>query len=310
MPGIVGLISKLPAEEAQGQLRRMVGALCHEAFYVTGTWMDASLGVYVGWVARKGSFSEAMPICNERGDLVLAFSGEDYAEPGVVRHLKAQGHEVPEKGPGYLVHLYEEDRAAFPGCLNGRFQGFLTDGTRGTAILFNDRFGMHRIYYHESTDAFYFAAEAKAILAVRPELRRADPRGLGELVSCGCVLENRTVFKGIQVLPAGSAWTFRARALNEKQTYFQPHEWETQSSLDPEPYYQELQAVFSQPAAILQWQRACRNVIDRRLGHQDDYGLAEASAWVASVLHIRGYDPRVPGCHRGSASSPCLWPIP
>jgi len=245
MPGIVGLISKLPAEEAQGQLRRMVGALCHEAFYVTGTWMDASLGVYVGWVARKGSFSEAMPICNERGDLVLAFSGEDYAEPGVVRHLKAQGHEVPEKGPGYLVHLYEEDRAAFPGCLNGRFQGFLTDGTRGTAILFNDRFGMHRIYYHESTDAFYFAAEAKAILAVRPELRRADPRGLGELVSCGCVLENRTVFKGIQVLPAGSAWTFRARALNEKQTYFQPHEWETQSSLDPEPYYQELQAVFS-----------------------------------------------------------------
>ena len=57
--------------------------------------------------------------------------------------------------------------------------------------MFNDRYGMHRIYYHEAKEAFYFAAEAKAILAVRPELRRADPRGLGEFVACGCVLDNR-----------------------------------------------------------------------------------------------------------------------
>ena len=49
-------------------------------------------------------------------------------------------------------------------------------------MLFNDRYGMQRVYYHESKEAFYFAAEAKAILAVRPELRRPDPRGLGEFV--------------------------------------------------------------------------------------------------------------------------------
>jgi len=33
-------------------------------------------------------------------------------------------------------------------------------------VLFNDRFGMHRLYYHESPDAWYFAAEAKAICAI------------------------------------------------------------------------------------------------------------------------------------------------
>ena len=38
-------------------------------------------------------------------------------------------------------------------------------------MLFNDRYGMHRLYYHQAKEAFYFAAEAKAILAVRPELR-------------------------------------------------------------------------------------------------------------------------------------------
>lgn len=245
MPGIVGFVSKLPRAEAQCELQRMVEALHHEAFYVTGTWMDVSLGVFLGWVARKGSFSEGMPLRNERGDLALLFSGEDYPEPGVARRLKAQGHDVPARGPGYLVHLYEQDHAAFPGCLNGRFQGFLTDASRGKAMLFNDRYGMHRVYYHESKEAFYFAAEAKAILAVCPELRRADPQGLGELVSCGCVLENRTVFKGIQVLPAGSAWTFRAGALDQKKSYFQPSQWEQQSALDPEPYYQELREIFS-----------------------------------------------------------------
>ena len=35
-------------------------------------------------------------------------------------------------------------------------------------MLFNDRFGLQRIYYHEGKDAFYFAAEAKAILKVQP----------------------------------------------------------------------------------------------------------------------------------------------
>jgi len=33
----------------------------------------------------------------------------------------------------------------------------------------------------------------------------------------GCVLDNRTVFKGINVLPAGSLYNFRAGLLEEKR---------------------------------------------------------------------------------------------
>jgi asparagine synthase (glutamine-hydrolysing) len=244
LPGIVGLITNMPRKLAEPQLLRMVEALSHESFYVTGTWVDESLGVYVGWVARKGSFSDGMPLCNERGDISLVFSGEEFPPPGTARRLKEQGHALPEKGPSYLVHLYEED-PTFPAGLNGRFHGLLTDGARGTAMLFNDRYGMHRIYHHEAKESFYFAAEAKAILAVRPELRRVNPRALGEFVSCGCVLENRTLFDGIQVLPSASAWTFRAGDVERKSSYFQPSEWEEQSPLDPEAYYQEIREVFS-----------------------------------------------------------------
>src|SRR5207247_119949 len=99
---------------------------------------------------------------------------------------------------------YRQDRT-FPAGLNGRFHGVLIDRGRGMTMLFNDRYGMHRVYVHEGSEAFYFAAEAKAILAVRPELRRVDARGLGEFVACGCVLENRTLFDRIHLLPPAAA---------------------------------------------------------------------------------------------------------
>src|SRR5438094_9211998 len=244
MPGIVGLLTRLPRERAEPELLRMVETLRHESFYETGTWVDESLGVYVGWSERKTSFSEGMPLWNEREDIGLVFSGEEFPEPGTAGRLKERGHELDGAGSSHLVHLYEEDQS-FPAGLNGRFHGLLMDRRLGTATLFNDRYGLHRIYYHESKEAFYFAAEAKAILAVRPELRKTDPRGLGEFVACGAVLENRTVFEGIHVLPPASAWVFRNGSLERKRSYFQPKEWEEQEKLDQEAYYRELRTTFN-----------------------------------------------------------------
>jgi asparagine synthase (glutamine-hydrolysing) len=245
MPGILGLITRIPREAAVRELLQMGKAMGHENFYVTGIRVDESLGVYVGWVERKGSFCEEMPIENERQDVVLVFSGEEFPEPGTPQRLKERGHHLNESQASYLVHLYEEEGESFPAILNGRFHGLLIDRGRGTATLFNDRYGMHRVYYHESKDAFYFAAEAKAILAVRPELRTLAPRSLGEFVSCGSVLEDRTLFEGIHVLPPASAWSFRNGSVDRKRSYFHPREWENQESLDPEAYYRELREVFT-----------------------------------------------------------------
>jgi asparagine synthase (glutamine-hydrolysing) len=240
MPGIVGLITRKPRQWAEAQLLRMVEALRHESFYVTGTWIDESLGVYVGWAVRGNSFSDNMPIRNESGDVVLVFAGEDYPKSGTRRHLKKHGDTREEDdGPSYLVQLYQEDPNFFK-QLNGRFQGLLVDRHGHLLTLFNDRYGLNRLYYHEGQEAFYFSAEAKAILAVRPELRSIEPRSLGEYVACGCVLENRTLFRQIHVLPPGSAWVFCNGILKTKAAYFEPREWEEQEPLDYEDYYARL----------------------------------------------------------------------
>jgi asparagine synthase (glutamine-hydrolysing) len=244
MPGIVGLVTKIPRKEAELQLIKMVETLRHENFYVTGTWVDEGLGVYVGWVARRNSYSDGMPLLNEKGDVVLIFSGEEFSGQEMRDILQLQGHMVDLSLLNYQSHIHESGHI-FPASLNGRFHGLLIDRTRRVVTLFNDRYGMHRIYYHESKEGFYFAAEAKAILACCPQLRRDDPKGLGEFIACGCVMENRTIFEGIDILPPASAWVFQDKAVAKKGVYFEPREWEEQPQLDPETYYQEIKNVFS-----------------------------------------------------------------
>jgi asparagine synthase (glutamine-hydrolysing) len=244
MPGIAGLVTKMPRAWAEPQLMRMLETLRHEPFYVTGTFIDESLGLYVGWAARKDSFADEMPIRNEQGDIAIVFAGEDYPALDTARDLKKRGHDCALEGPSYLVHSYEEDPDFFKN-LNGRFHGVVADCKRGTATLFNDRFGLQRVCFHAAKEAFYFAAEAKAILAVRPELRSMDSRGMGEFITSGCVLENRTLFTGIHALPGASAWSFRGGVLEKKAAYFEPREWEQQEPLDEESFYQQLREAFT-----------------------------------------------------------------
>ncbi len=183
MPGLVGIITKRPREAAAEELARMVASMCHERFYVSGTWMDPELGVYVGWVELEDAGRGPMPQTNETGKKVLVYSGSEFPKPWTSQRLRERGHCVEEGSLAHLIHAAEED-ASFPVGLNGQFHGLLVDRARGTAMLFNDRYAGRRLYYHEAKDGFYFAAEAKALLAARPELRSACERGLGELVAC------------------------------------------------------------------------------------------------------------------------------
>lgn len=244
MPGIVGLITKMPRAWAEPQLLTMVKAIHHESFYVTGTWIDESLGVYVGWTAREHLYSDRMLAKDDRGTVKVVLSGEVYLDADSARSANVPVPDLRVEDASVISDLYESD-LSFPKSLNGWFHGLVADRRRGIVALFNDRFGMHRLNYHESKEAFYFGAEAKAILAIRPQLRTADPKSLGEFVSCGCVLGNRTLFEGVRVLPGGSVWSFRAGSLDKRNTYFVPKEWEEQAPLDSDSYYETLRNAFA-----------------------------------------------------------------
>ncbi len=77
----------MPRQQAEAELLRMVASIRHEKSYVTGTWADESLGVYVGWVERSGPFAGAMPLKNESDKLVLVFSGEELSKQADPRRV-------------------------------------------------------------------------------------------------------------------------------------------------------------------------------------------------------------------------------
>jgi len=239
MPGIVGIISQRPSGECHSLVKGMVKCMMHEAFYVSGTYINEELGLWSGWACHRGTFGDCLPIWNEKKDICLLFSGEDFADQTDVDALRTRGHEFGSDDASYLIHLYEEMGSGFLERLNGWFSGILIDFRQKKIVLFNDRYGMDRIYYHESQDGFYFASEAKGLLKVLPHLRQINHRSLAEVISCNAILQNRSLFTGVSLLPPASSWVFSHGEAVKKKTYFKAQIWENRPELSPEEYYEQ-----------------------------------------------------------------------
>lgn len=244
MPGIAGIIGIGSAEEQRAQLHSMTHVMLHEPFYRSGNYGNLALGVNVGWVCHPQSFSDCLPVWNETKDICLFFSGEDFTAQYEIERLQSKAHACDAQNANYLVHLYEEFGIDFFQKLNGWFSGLILDLRIKKVFLFNDRYGLQRIYYHEHPSGFYFSSEAKSLLKIFPNLRTLDYTSLAETFSCGCVLENRSLFANIKLLPGGSLWTFSSKSNIDKQNYFSPVIWEKQPVLTADEYYEKLKETF------------------------------------------------------------------
>lgn len=245
MPGIAGIIETRPRNENRAALQIMVDSMNHESFYTSGILANERLGLWAGWTGLKGAFSDCMPVWNENKDICLIFSGEDFTDPAEVLSLKSRGHQFEEGNASYLVHMYEEKGIGFLERLNGWFSGVVVDLRENRIFLFNDRYGINRIYYHQNANGFYFASEAKALLKVLPELRQLDIESLGEFFSCGCVLQNRSFFKGMSLIQGGSLWIFSPGKPARKEAWFKKELWEEQPQLSGKEYYEKLEATWT-----------------------------------------------------------------
>jgi len=178
----------------------MTSSMEYESFYHSGVYSVPEMGIYAAWVAPENSFASSQPFVNEKRDVVLLFSGECFADPETRTDLQQKGHQLGQAAGSWLVHLYEEEGDCFFEKLNGPFSGLIIDKRQNKAYLFNDRYGVERIYWHETEDALFFASEAKALLRVLPELREFDQEGVTQFLAFGCTLEGRTLFRGVRLV--------------------------------------------------------------------------------------------------------------
>ena len=199
----------------------------------------AGTGNLPGVGQPQGFVCDCNPIVGPTGDVVLIFAGEHFSHDRGC-HAGGNGSVAKSSDASELFKLYEAKGLDFIGELNGWFSGVLLDRRRQSVTLFNDRFGVHRIYHYESDGAFMFASEAKAILSIRPETRAFDPQGLGQFLGFGSVFDNRTLFAGLSLVPAASCWTMKGPSTIDKQQYFHPSRWTERPPLDSTRFYSAL----------------------------------------------------------------------
>jgi asparagine synthase (glutamine-hydrolysing) len=221
----------------------MASSMEHQSFYESGLFSIPEMGGYAGWVAHENSLAAGQPFLNERRDVVLLLSGECFVDPETRTGLRQKGHELGQAAGSWLVHLYEEEGDRFFEKLNGLFSGLLIDKRQAKAFLFNDRYGLERLYWHETEDAVFFASEAKALLRVLPDLRAFDREGVAQFLAFGCTLGEATLFRGVQLLPGGSMWSFQ-NGKCQKRRYFSPKTWESQPILSAEAFQAEFHETF------------------------------------------------------------------
>lgn len=232
MPGFTGILGGHRDPELPLLLGRMAAALTAPAGEDRGALRMQEAGLSVAWVLG-GATPGPVPFWNEERDLMLLLCGEHHC------HNK-DGLTVA----GELLRHFAADGASALRSLNGTFAGIIVDRRAGRTVLFNDRYGLTRIYIAWAGPVCYFASEAKALLAALPATRHLENQGLADFLSCGCVLEGRTLFSGITQLPPASAWTFSSTSHVDRKSYFQLKEWQELPPLRGTSYARQCTEVF------------------------------------------------------------------
>jgi asparagine synthase (glutamine-hydrolysing) len=225
MPGIFGVIDT--SGETRGSrhedlvrvLARMSATMQYDTLYSADTVIVPEVGAYIGRVGWP-SDGDVGGLRSGETDIVLLATGEPVCE-GLGRDAHVQECGTVRgcaNGRGILeayARLGEKVVAEFDGV----FAGIIVDRRRRECLLFNDRFGVERVFVYLEGDRTFFASEAKAILAVVPDARTFDEEGLAQFLGCGYTFGTRSLFRGIEVLRGGTLLGLRAGGHPTQRVY-------------------------------------------------------------------------------------------
>jgi asparagine synthase (glutamine-hydrolysing) len=152
------------------------------------------------------------PMPNEDGRVWITFNGEIYNHQSLRPGLEAKGHLYRSRtDTESIIHLYEERGLDFVAELDGDFAIGLWDAAEQRLVLARDRIGVKPLYYTLAGGRLIFASEIKAILEHPAVSRDVDEEALYHYLTFMTTPVPRTLFAGIQKLPAGCMLTCDAR---------------------------------------------------------------------------------------------------
>lgn len=204
--GYIDLRGERPADARL--LERMAGRLVHRGPDSDGHFADGPAGLAFRRLSIIDLAGGDQPLYSEDGSLVMVCNGEIYNYRELRAELEEKGHRFStETDVEVLVHLYEEVGPRLLDRLNGQFAFAVYDRRRRELFLARDHFGICPLYYAVADGVLLFGSEVKALLAHPLAPREVDLTALDQALSFPGIVSPRTIFRGVESLPAGHCLT-------------------------------------------------------------------------------------------------------
>lgn len=250
MCGIAGYLELDGAPAATAVVRRMTDAVAHRGPDGEGLW----IGGPVGLGHRRLSIIDLsdrgrQPMQTEDGRWTITYNGELYNYAELKTELSALGHSFRSTSDTevLLKAVAHWGLDALP-KFNGMFAFALWDAKQRELHLARDRFGVKPLYWARVGNTLLFGSEIKALLA-HPRMEAAlDLSALREYLTFQNLLSQRTLFKGVSLVPAGSVLTCKVEGsrVGEPQHYYRMSFAEPQVARPTEALASELDYLFRQ----------------------------------------------------------------
>jgi asparagine synthase (glutamine-hydrolysing) len=248
MCGIVGTLSLVGEPASPVLLRRMTDAVAHRGPDGEGFFTDGPLGLGHRRLAIIDlSAAGHQPMLTRDGRYALSYNGEIYNFQELRAELEARGHQFRSRTDSeVLLYAYAEWGEKALERLNGMFAFAIWDKHERKLFLARDRYGIKPLYYAKAGNTFLFGSEAKAILA-HPDYRTdLDREALIEYFTFQNFFTDRTLFKGVKLLPAGCHMTVTAEHGTRIRRYWDYQFTEPEKAADEREYLEELDRLFRQ----------------------------------------------------------------
>jgi asparagine synthase (glutamine-hydrolysing) len=204
MCGICGIVSASGPADSE-RLARMSSKLVHRGPDSYGTYVDGPVALAARRLAIIDLATGDQPIANEDETVHVAQNGELYNYRELRTELERAGHRFRTQGDTeVLVHLYEQEGAAFARRLRGMFAVALWDAKRRRLVLARDRFGIKPLYYRAHGGGLEFASELRAL--PRGEV---DLDALEAFLAFNSIPAPLTIFRDARKLPPGHVLTWQ-----------------------------------------------------------------------------------------------------
>lgn len=248
MCGITGILSLTSAPVDSRALRRMTEAVAHRGPDGEGFYTNEVVGLGHRRLAIIDLTPSArQPMVSDGGRFVLVYNGEIYNFKDLRLELEESGFEFKSKTDSEVV-LNSWIRWG-KDCVrkfNGMFAFAIWDSHEQSLHLARDRFGIKPLYWRKMADRITFASEQRGILAERNEHVVIDEEGLLEYLTFQNFFTDRTLTRGVRIVPPGTVISLSQRGSVSSWKYWDFHFVEPTEKISEDEYREELARLLTQ----------------------------------------------------------------